>query len=99
MDFTTSQTRTERINLRVIVRPSRPQILDDRGAVLDLYAGPYEEGSQVQLSCIVTGGKPPPRVVWYKNSQLFSEQFVRQEDVMTGQMVTHNNLTLIAIPR
>ena len=66
---------------------------------MDLYAGPYEEGSQVHLSCIVMGGKPPPRVVWYKNSQLFSEQFVRQEDVMTGQMVTYNNLTLIAIPR
>ena len=41
MDFTTSQTRTERINLRVIVRPSVPQILDNTGAVLDLYAGPY----------------------------------------------------------
>ena len=99
VDFTTSQTRTERINLRVIVRPSVPQILDNTGAVLDLYAGPYREGSQVQLSCIVVGGKPPPRVVWYKNSQLFSEQFVREEDTMTGQLVTYNNLSLLAIPR
>ena len=59
---------------------------------------------QVQLSFsmawpIVVGGKPPPRVVWYKNSQLFSEQFVREEDVMTGQLVTYNNLSLLAIPR
>ena len=53
----------------------------------------------MQLSCIVVGGKPPPRVVWYKNSQLFSEQFVREEDVMTGQLVTYNNLSLLAIPR
>ena len=41
MDFTTSQTRTERLQLRVVVRPSRPQIIDDGGTVLDLYAGPY----------------------------------------------------------
>ena len=45
------------------------------------------------------GGKPPPRVVWYKNSQLFSEQFVREEDAMTGALVTYNNLSLLAIPR
>ena len=44
VDFTTSQTRTERIHLRVIVRPSVPQILDNTGAVLDLYAGPYRWG-------------------------------------------------------
>ena len=99
MDFTTSQTRTERIQLRVIVRPSVPQILDRAGTVLDLYAGPYREGSQVGLSCVVVGGKPPPRVVWYKNSQLFSEHFVRQEDAVTGALVTYNNLTILAIPR
>lgn len=99
MDFTTSQTRTERINLKVIVRPSKPQILDDGGSILDLYAGPYQEGNEVHLSCIVIGGKPPPRVVWYKNSQLFSEQYVREEDSITGQLVTYNNLTLLAIPR
>ena len=57
------------------------------------------EGSEVHLSCIVVGGKPPPRVVWYKNSQLFSEQAVRREDTSTGQLVTYNNLTIIAIPR
>ena len=53
----------------------------------------------MHLSCIVVGGKPPPRVVWYKNSQLFSEQAVRREDTSTGQLVTYNNLTIIAIPR
>ena len=44
VDFTTSQTRTERLQLRVVVRPSRPQIIDDGGTVLDLYAGPYRSG-------------------------------------------------------
>lgn len=99
MDFTTSQTRTERIKLTVIVRPSRPQIYDDAGTVRDIFAGPYQEGSDVQLSCRVTGGLPPPRVVWYKNFQLISEQFVRWEDPQSGQLVTFNNLTLIALPR
>ena len=47
MDFTTSQTRTERLQLRVVVRPSRPQIIDDGGTVLDLYAGPYRSGRNI----------------------------------------------------
>ena len=98
MDFTTSQTRTERINLKVIERPGRPQIYDDAGTVRDIFAGPYQEGSDVTLSCRVVGGRPPPRVVWYKNFQLLSEQYVRSED-RTGQMVTFNNLTLVGLPR
>ena len=64
----------------------------------DIFAGPYQEGSDVTLSCRVVGGRPPPRVVWYKNFQLLSEQFVREED-SAGQLVTFNNLTLIALPR
>ena len=43
--------------MKVIVRPSQPQIVDGSGTVLDLYAGPYQEGSEVQLSCIVIGKK------------------------------------------
>lgn len=49
MDFTTSQTRTERLQLRVVVRPSRPQIIDDGGTVLDLYAGPYRSGKNISI--------------------------------------------------
>ena len=48
VDFTASQTRTERINLRVVVRPGRPQIRDDAGTVRDIFAGPYQEGSEVR---------------------------------------------------
>ncbi|KAL1114813.1 hypothetical protein AAG570_007637 [Ranatra chinensis] len=37
------------------VPPSKPIILDDRGNELRSIAGPYEEGSQMKLTCIVTG--------------------------------------------
>ena len=47
VDFTTSQTRTERLNLRVIVPPSKPLIFDDSGTVRDIFAGPYQEGTEV----------------------------------------------------
>ena len=47
VDFTTSQTRTERLNLRVIVKPSEPRIFDDSGTVRDIFAGPYQEGTEV----------------------------------------------------
>ena len=99
MDFTTSQTRTKRINLRVIVRPGRPQIFDDTGTVRDIFAGPYLEGSDVHLSCRVYGGKPAPRVVWYKNFRVLSEQFIQETDPYTKELVTYNNLTLRAVPR
>ena len=47
------------------------------GTVRDIFAGPYLEGNNVHLSCRVVGGKPPPRVVWYKNHQIISEQFIQ----------------------
>ena len=99
VDFTNSQTRTERTNLRVVVRPERPQIFDDTGTVRDIFAGPYLEGSDVHLSCKVVGGKPAPRVVWFKNFQLLSELYIQEEDTAAGSLVTYNNLTLHAIPR
>ena len=81
MDFTTSQTRTERINLRVIVRPSVPQILDNTGAVLDLYAGPYRYvniivfGSVRSSRCVVQYlfVTSDPRQIFFKTSILIFE--------------------------
>ena len=99
VDFTTSQTRTERIKLKVIVRPGRPQIFDDTGTVRDIFAGPYLEGNDIHLSCRVFGGKPAPRVVWYKNFRILSEQYIQEEDPYTKELVTYNNLTLRAVPR
>ena len=99
VDFTTSQTRTERINLKVIVRPGKPHIFDDTGTVRDIFAGPYLEGNDIHLSCRVYGGKPPPRVVWFKNFQILSEQYIQEEDPFTKELVTYNNLTLHAVPR
>ena len=65
----------------------------------DIFAGPYQEGSEVRLSCMVEGGKPAPRVVWYKNFQLLGERYDRVEDRIAQKFVTYNNLTLLALPR
>ena len=99
VDFLKSQTKTERVNLMVTVSPSRPQIFDDNGMKRDIFAGPYEEGSEVRLSCKVMGGKPAPKVVWFKDFKLLGEQYVMEEDPLTHQLVTYNNITLLPVSR
>lgn len=39
------------------VPPQKPTIIDERGKEVPLVAGPYEEGGDMKLTCIVTGGK------------------------------------------
>lgn len=38
------------------VPPSEPRIFDDQGRELSSVAGPFKEGSDLFLSCQVTGG-------------------------------------------
>lgn len=38
------------------VPPDKPFIIDDRGKEIQELAGPYEEGSEMTLKCVVTGG-------------------------------------------
>lgn len=39
------------------VPPEKPRILDHKGQEVTHIAGPYEEGGDMKLTCIVTGGK------------------------------------------
>lgn len=43
-------------NLYVTVPPQRPKIFDEGGRELTSVAGPYEEGSEMKLTCVVSGG-------------------------------------------
>ena len=40
----------------VTVPPQKPTIFDDRGKEIPSVAGPYEEGSEMKLTCMVSGG-------------------------------------------
>jgi hypothetical protein len=42
---------------RVPVPPQKPNIVDERGKEVLGVAGPYEEGAELKLTCIVSGGE------------------------------------------
>lgn len=37
--------------------PQKPTIFDDRGKEIPSVAGPYEEDSEMKLTCMVSGGR------------------------------------------
>ncbi|XP_047519195.1 hemicentin-2-like isoform X2 [Pieris napi] len=67
VDFKQAQTRNSRVNLTVIVPPSKMIITDDRGDVKQAIVGPYVEGDSFTLKCDVSGGRPRPWVKWFRD--------------------------------
>ncbi|KAH8305876.1 hypothetical protein KR018_000382, partial [Drosophila ironensis] len=76
VDFHKSPTRNWRINVTVLVPPTQLTILDNRGAeIRDQTAGPYLEGDSIDLTCLSSGGIPPPRVSWWREHALIDDSF------------------------
>ncbi|XP_039283204.1 nephrin isoform X2 [Nilaparvata lugens] len=74
VDFRFSPTRNSFVNLTVIVPPRKLTLLDSNGGSLQTsYIGPVMEGSGVQLTCIAVGGRPPPRVSWYRDGVMVDD--------------------------
>ncbi|KAJ6645252.1 Hemicentin-1 [Pseudolycoriella hygida] len=76
VDFQKSPTRNWRINLTVLVPPTELIILDNQGAtVTENTIGPYREGVSINVTCMSSGGIPPPRVSWWKEHALLDDSF------------------------
>ncbi|KAM8713629.1 hypothetical protein ACLKA7_013880 [Drosophila subpalustris] len=76
VDFHKSPTRNWRINVTVLVPPTQLTILDHHGAaVRDQTAGPYLEGDSINLTCLSSGGVPPPRVSWWREHALVDDSY------------------------
>ncbi|XP_033251075.1 uncharacterized protein LOC117190098 isoform X2 [Drosophila miranda] len=76
VDFNKSPTRNWRINVTVLVPPTLLTILDHHGAeIRDQTAGPYLEGDSIDLTCLSSGGVPPPRVSWWREHALIDDSF------------------------
>ncbi|XP_011151736.1 synaptogenesis protein syg-2 isoform X2 [Harpegnathos saltator] len=74
VDFTKSPTRNSRIHLTVIVPPHKPNIIDEHGKAVPAVAGPYEEGGDMRLQCLVSGGRPEPKVRWWRGETLLDSK-------------------------
>uniref|UniRef100_A0A182N4Z0 Ig domain-containing protein n=1 Tax=Anopheles dirus TaxID=7168 RepID=A0A182N4Z0_9DIPT len=55
VDFLLSPTKNSNVNLEIVVPPDVPKIHNEAGVVLPSHAGPYEEGGDLVLICVVTG--------------------------------------------
>ncbi|KAF5299126.1 hypothetical protein FQR65_LT09484 [Abscondita terminalis] len=88
VDFRNSPTRNSKVNFTVIVPPNRPVIYDgkrrDRTTLLEA----YNEGSDVNLICEASGGRPRPNVTWYSENTLIDDSFEFRPD---GVVVNHLN--------
>uniref|UniRef100_A0A4Y0B5I7 Ig-like domain-containing protein n=1 Tax=Anopheles funestus TaxID=62324 RepID=A0A4Y0B5I7_ANOFN len=67
VDYFNSPTRNYRVNLTLAVPPEEPRIFDAQGKEISTVAGPFREGHELFLSCQVSGGRPPPRVTWWRD--------------------------------
>ncbi|XP_071869170.1 motor axon guidance molcule sidestep isoform X2 [Bombus fervidus] len=70
VDFINSPTRNFRVNLTLVEEPSRPVIYDAQGREVTRVAGPFLEGYNLDLTCQVSGGRPKPTVVWWKDGKI-----------------------------
>lgn len=56
--------------------PTQLTILDnDGGVMIDNRIGPYGEGVNINITCMSSGGVPPPRVSWWKEHALLDDGF------------------------
>ncbi|BES99173.1 CD80-like C2-set immunoglobulin domain [Nesidiocoris tenuis] len=66
-------------------------IVDDMGDEKINFAGPYEEGADLNLRCQVTGGNPRPKVAWYRGSELLTN-YTTPEGLAAESILLLNNL-------
>ncbi|KAL7023357.1 hypothetical protein ACKWTF_012568 [Chironomus riparius] len=68
VDYFNSPTRNFRVNLTLVESPEEPRIFDAQGKEVTTVAGPFREGHELFLSCSVTGGRPAPKVTWWRDN-------------------------------
>nr|XP_040583876.1 nephrin-like [Lepeophtheirus salmonis] len=74
VDFYSAPTKIYMMNLDVVVPPEKPRIFDERGQEVRLKLGPYKIGDNLRLVCTSFGGRPSPRVTWWRDHALIDDK-------------------------
>ncbi|XP_055634934.1 hemicentin-1 isoform X2 [Toxorhynchites rutilus septentrionalis] len=92
VDFLLSPTKNKDINLEIVVPPEVPKIQDSNGFELTAHAGPYEEGGILELTCVVTGGIPTPKITWSSNGKVLPSALVEHthDSSLSSKLVVRN---------
>ncbi|XP_014218330.1 nephrin [Copidosoma floridanum] len=90
VDFKKNPTRNSRVNLTIIIPPSKPRIINQYGDPVESMAGPFTEGGDMQLKCLVSGGNPVPTVRWWRDGML-----LEAKDEASGYPNVRQNLLVV----
>ncbi|XP_058446200.1 synaptogenesis protein syg-2 isoform X2 [Malaya genurostris] len=92
VDFLLSPTKNSNVNLEIVVPPEVPKIDDSNGFELTAHAGPYEEGGILELTCVVTGGIPTPKITWSSNGKTLPSTMMEysHESALSSKLVVRN---------
>ncbi|XP_050357835.1 B-cell receptor CD22-like [Nymphalis io] len=92
VDFIRSPTKNTRLNLTILIPPERLLILDQEGdEIKGGVLGPYDEGTEVNLTCVAVGGRPPARVSWWKSHALLANSEARATVSFTLQRADYGS--------
>ncbi|XP_035795445.1 hemicentin-2-like isoform X2 [Anopheles albimanus] len=97
VDYFNSPTRNYRVNLTLAVPPEEPRIFDAQGKEISTVAGPFREGHELFLSCQVSGGRPPPRVTWWRDGAEISS--TSHPSAVEGTAAMVNQLFISTVTR
>jgi hypothetical protein len=75
-----------------LVPPDKPVIFDGRRHDKTKLVEPYNEGSDVSLTCEVSGGRPRPNVTWYLDNAVIDESFETRKDGVTINHLLYPNI-------
>ncbi|XP_063984643.1 hemicentin-2-like isoform X1 [Diachasmimorpha longicaudata] len=92
VDYSNSPTAIHHVNLIVIVPPEKPVIRHQSSGNISHMEETYNEGSDVTLICEARGGRPPPRLTWYYENNVYdlSYEYNSTTDMTTNLLYYPN---------